>query len=723
MKKLVYTPVQIIIICALVLIGISKFASDNSFIWDVSGTPSCVFSYIQPGTYSLTVSCAPVDQVNHVTVFSNASINTSGEAGIIIAQASLEPGQNTVSIPLSLEQGIYKVCVATDLDTNNTSFVTDAHLESIGTLYRDGAFLGCLCFLSALILAVIFIKIPREKYIMPLNAVFIGLLAGIPMYVEFIFVGHDLYFHIQRIEGLYQAMASGNFSIRLNPLLTAGYGYLSPTMYPQLFLYPIAMLRFLNVSIITCSKVFISMLNIGTALIAYYAAKNITGSDKIGILTSFLYTCSAYRLVCMYLRAALGEGSAITFLPLILWGIYECLWGQNRWLILVLGMTGVIQSHVLSTEMCVLFILLELLWWLCSRRKTNIQKRVMTGVKAIVITILLNLSFIIPFLYFSTQELQCFNMNNISANSVVYFSQMFSLFLNVGGSSLPKGTTHHEMPLTVGTALLVGFIIFFIWSGKLSKDASDKKLHFIGIHCAVYALLALFLASWLMPWSGLILRIPLIDKLTASLQFVWRFLGPASLFMVLCTSIALISIQEERRELNWLTGIVVTLCLVTTWSFFDELKELDGYINPMALEAEAALDDVYQHYLYNSTSSYSYSRETAVPKTANETSVIFSDYKKDGTHISTNVTPLQNAEDYLMFPLYYYPGYEIKINGEKTDVFCVDSLVACHLPSAQSYIEVNYIGLPLFKMGDLVSLFTGLGFCFVFIMKRLKRSR
>lgn len=721
MKKIIFTPMQILILCVLTILGISMFFSDGSFKWDESGTP-CTFSYIEQGTYALTVSCSPVDQINRVTVFSGAAVDADGEAGVMIAQADMEPGQNAVSIPLSLERGIYNVCVATDLDTKKVSMVTGAHLESTGILYRDGMFQGSVCFIAALMLAVIFMKISRERYIVPLCMVGFGLLAGIPMYVECIVGGHDITFHMHRIEGIYQAMRSGDFPVRLNPLQVSGYGYLSSTMYPQLFLYPIAMLRFLNVSLFTCYKFLITMYNVGTALITYCAVKSITDSKKIGVLASFLYTFSAYRLVCVYLRAAIGEVSALTFFPLIIWGLYECLWGEEkRWYILVLGMTGVLESHVLSTEICAVFMLLELFWWLCSRKKTDVKKRIIAGVKAIVITALLNLSFLIPFLYFSTQKLRCFEQYNIFANHVVYFSQMFSLFLSASGGSASKGTTVNEMPMTVGTALLIGLIIFFIWNGSRSKDTSNQKLQVIGMHCAVYALIFLFLASWLMPWGAVISRIPLIDKLTASMQFPWRLLGTASLFMVLCTSIALISIQKETKELNWLTGIVVTLCLVSTWSFFDNLKQDEQqYLDLIAMEA--VIYDPDDLYLYSGSSYFDFNKGAAIPKTANNTSVRFSDYKKDGTHISTDVAPLENAKDYLVFPLYYYPGYEIRINGTKTDIFRVDSLVACELPSIQSHIEVKYTGLPLFQAGDLVSLFTGLGICCIFIVKRLKKE-
>lgn len=319
MKKIFYSPVQKILIGMLIVCSISLFLSDNVFRWEETGNP-CTFSYISRGAYVLDVTCTPSDRKNQVTVFSKEVADANGKAGMVLAQADVEPGGCGVSMQLSLEDGIYSVCVVTSLDTEETTMVESARLESQGIIYRDGTALGILCLLAAIALSVIFVKVPRETYQLPLLAVIIGLIAGIPMYADFIMDGHDFSFHLQRIEGIYQAMASGDFPVRLNPLQVNGYGYLSSTMYPQLFLYPVALLRFFNVSVMTCYKLLLTLTNVGTALIAYYVVKSITQSGKIGILMSFLYTLSAYRLMGMYMRCAIGEVLAMTFLPLVMGG-------------------------------------------------------------------------------------------------------------------------------------------------------------------------------------------------------------------------------------------------------------------------------------------------------------------------------------------------------------------------------------------------------------------
>ena len=701
-----YTPFQIFIIGLLVVLSILFMVSDNRFSWEDSGTP-CSFSYVERGEYTLEIYYESAGQENYISVRSDAAVGRNGVAGIELAHIDLKPGEGGVmTIPLSLEQGIFDVRVETDLDTEDTFFVTYVILKSDEVIYHDGMFLGVFCLLTALALAFIFVQVPKEKYRMPLLAVGIGLLAGIPLYVEVVLGGNDFMFHLMRIEGIYRAMASGEFPVRINPVQTAGYGYLSATLYPQLFFYPAACLRFFGVSLKTCHKLLLVSANVGTALIAYYSVKNITKSEKIGIVMSFLYTLSAYRLTCMYMRVAVGELLALTFLPLVVWGVYECLWGQRRWIILTLGMTGVLGCHILSAELCAAFMILELVWWLCSRKKDQVKERFLSGIKAVVTTVFLNFSLLIPLAYFSTQDLYCFNMGNSIANSVVYFSQMFSLILYSDGYSVPRGTTMHDMPLTVGTALLIGLFVFWFWVGK-ERNKGERTLQWFGLHCAVYAVIAMLLTSWLMPWGAVVERIPLVSRLTASLQFVWRFLGPASLFLCVCASVGLVKLLEEAKELNWLAGVIVGLCLVSTWTLFDDLKnKAEQYLNPMDMSAMIYEDALY---LYEGSNLHDYTREGAVPRTANGTKVEYSGYRKDGTHITMDVTPLEEGQDYLLLPLYYYPGYEIRVNGEKQATFNVDTLVACELPSGQSHIEVRYAGLPAFRIGDVITCFTVLG--------------
>ena len=101
-------------------------------------------------------------------------------------------------------------------------------------------------------------------------------------------------------------------------------------MYPELFLYPAIILFKLGFGILFSYKMLIVFATIFTFLTSFYAAKFISKDKKIAWITSMLYSMSLYRLVDIYVRGALGEVLAFIFLPLILVGLYDVLYGDNK---------------------------------------------------------------------------------------------------------------------------------------------------------------------------------------------------------------------------------------------------------------------------------------------------------------------------------------------------------------------------------------------------------
>ena len=94
-------------------------------------------------------------------------------------------------------------------------------------------------------------------------------------------------------------------------------------------------------------------------------------------------------------------------LPLVLCGFYLIYMDHNikkNWFshaaLTAFGLTGIIQSHVLSVEMAAIFILFTCLILI---KKTVQLPRFLTLLSAAVFSVLLNLGFLVPFLsYFDT---------------------------------------------------------------------------------------------------------------------------------------------------------------------------------------------------------------------------------------------------------------------------------------------------------------------------------
>ena len=85
-----------------------------------------------------------------------------------------------------------------------------------------------------------------------------------------------------------------------------------------------------GVSLVNCYKVFVFLLNAGTAAVAYVSFSGLLRSKRTGLLAALLYTLSVYRLIDLYTRAAAGEALAMVFLPLVLWGMYELFLGDRK---------------------------------------------------------------------------------------------------------------------------------------------------------------------------------------------------------------------------------------------------------------------------------------------------------------------------------------------------------------------------------------------------------
>ena len=109
--------------------------------------------------------------------------------------------------------------------------------------------------------------------------------------------------------------------MRLTTTTLNGYGYASPLCYCELFLLLPALLYNLWLPLRTCYQVYLFAVTLATCLIAYFSFAKITASRRLGLLGALLYTLSAYRLTCVYTRAAVGEFTAMAFSRSCCWSV------------------------------------------------------------------------------------------------------------------------------------------------------------------------------------------------------------------------------------------------------------------------------------------------------------------------------------------------------------------------------------------------------------------
>lgn len=663
--------------------------------------PDVSISFLQEGDYVLDYAIAEIpEQGACLWVTSDTEVDSDNNKGIIFVKQALGKGAVRGSLSFHLERRVYGVQIFQD--AGEGARFSELKIQSVQLLCTDHYMMSALCFFSALCIAFLGLCLPADKYAMPLLAVCFGLLASFPLANDFLIeTVPDTGFHLARLESVYQGLCAGEFPVRIGSVQMNGYGSLSAVMYPQFFLYPAALPRFFRVSLLMCYKLLVAGINVGCALLTYYAVKNMCKSEKTGIIASFLYTFSTYRLLDVYQRGALGESLAMTFLPLVLWGFYEVLWGNyKRWYLLTLGVSAVLQSHVLSVEMCAVFMAGAFLGRCLQRQRNGLGIRILSGIKAAALTVLLNMSLLIPFLFFCGEDLQCFHMPNELPETLLYFNQMFLSFPHAAG----------EMPFTVGGVLLLGMILFIVLESRAAlkrEGRTDEEK--IGAGCLVCGLAALFLTSWIFPWEALA-KIPVIYAVSCSMQFAWRFLGPASVFLCIPAAEGLKFFEERERERKWIYGCAVMLVFLSTSYFFEmSARESEQNSDKMAINGSDITDSLYMYYDGKSFKAHHLNPAYRIPQMRSVgNQAVYSGLRRRGSRLWVNVTPGPAAEDVLIFPLYYYPGYKVTVNGDNVECYQYDTQLACDMPAEYAEVEVRYTGPAAFLIGDLITLCTAI---------------
>ena len=124
-------------------------------------------------------------------------------------------------------------------------------------------------------------KKSREKDIrnITVGLVLLIFVSCIPLLFHGLNDTYDVPTHLLRIEGLKEALLSGQFPARIHPIQTYGYGYASSIFYPELFLYFPALLRICSLTIVAAFKIFVVAVNAATVLIAFFSFKGIFKED------------------------------------------------------------------------------------------------------------------------------------------------------------------------------------------------------------------------------------------------------------------------------------------------------------------------------------------------------------------------------------------------------------------------------------------------------------
>ena len=566
------------------------------------------------------------------------------------AEHTLPEGSGAMQLHFTLTDSAEQVALACDLPEGASIARVTVHASGAGVFSRDLAAYAALAGAAVTVLLLLRGEARRRD---ALALMLTALFAGMPLLFSGLYSGHDLFFHLNRIEGMASALRAGQLPARIHASTLLGYGYASGVFYPELFLYLPAVLRNLGVSLCASVKVLEGLINLAVAFSCYAAARALLHDRRVALGAAVLYALCPYRLAGLYTRAALGESLAMIFLPLVIWGMTEVLTRDaRRWPLLALGMTGLLMSHLLSAMFAAVCCALAAVC--CAGRLVREMRRIGAMLLAAGLTALCALWFLVPMLDYARAG---GISTSVAIDTAAQALQPGALLVGFAGAgaSLPEAALDFSYSVGVvpGLSLLVGCALLAVrlYAGGLRAAGREDRL------CAALLLLGALLlacATPLFPWArACSLRRP-FSTLFMQIQYPWRLVGVAAPMLSLAAAWGYL--REERHRtpmLALLTALSMALAGFAMQMTVQDVPVLtpDGYCDTRIGQYE---------YTYVGTE-----KSALVPGeivAAEAPGFTVEDYRKRGTSLSFTLNAPQGCA-YVEVPLLYYPGYRAEADG------------------------------------------------------------
>lgn len=456
--------------------------------------------------------------------------------------------------------------------------------------------------------------------------------------------GHDMSFHLNRIQSITQELKNGNFPVQIYSNQLQGTGYGTPLFYPQLFLYIPAVFNLIFDALIVSYKFFIVLITAATLGITYFSANRIFKSKTKSIVTSLLYTFSLYRIEDVFVRAALGEIIAFAFLPLVIAGIYEMINGdKKKWWILALGLLGIANSHMISFALAVGMILY---FFIINIVKVWKEKRFKNAVICAITSVILCSSvFFVMIEQASHSEYIVTEggtngavSDNAATISKLFESELTSKTAQAGNTDI---ITSNTVNMGIGFILLaLAVLMLFV------KDKDKKQNRFMWMTWAL-GVISIVMASKVFPWKYF--------SMFWFIQFPWRMNLISTLCMSIVGSYAIFNIFDnfDKKKLCIIASLVV---LFVGAGYLEKVEcdpngySYEGLIAEMPVGGGEYLPSNYDSDNLNVT---------------DESETIIYEYTREGNKIEFDYKEDKLAENGIVnVPLTYYHGYKAYVQDE-----------------------------------------------------------
>lgn len=520
--------------------------------------------------------------------------------------------------------------------------------------------------------------------------------ACMPLFTVNCIGGHDIIYHLLRIESLKEGILQGRPFLRINMLFFGGMGYASSLFYPDLLLYFPAALRALGAGIDLSYHLFIALCLILGFLSSFYCARRISGIDYAGLITAVIFTLYQYHIDDIYIRSAVGEFTAVIFVPFVIAGLYDFLFCEYKspWLLFV-GMTGVLLCHTITTVICAGLCLASVIADIRGliKKPRKLLRLFLTAVLSLAVTSFYWLPVLEMFATGAFSHEAVFDV----AYEAVKLWQIFD-----------DGYNH--MGIAVFLLLLPGLII-------KSRDRFADM-------CAIAGIIITLCATSIFPWERL-------AGVLGFMQFPWRFFVVTGPLLAFAAGIYFLRLSEELDGGIAGDGLIsrIMLLMVTAVMLVSAVSAIAGdseeyysYSDDYFAYIPHTADVIGGEWLPSAVEDRESLTEHTGEAVTDTGELIAILRNKNGL----TVNDIPSGADHIDVPFIYYKGYTASDTetGESLPVTGdgANGRVRVHLSDNDS-ISVSYGGTPLQHIADVISMGSVGGIIiYMIINKRRKKE-
>ncbi|MFR0823443.1 MAG: DUF6541 family protein [Clostridia bacterium] len=566
-------------------------------------------------------------------------------------------------------------------------------------------------------------KIKEDKKMHYVLIIIVGILLSIPLCQIQIRDTHDGALHLIRLIKTAQAMEIGQMPPLIAPNIINGAGYAMNLFYPPLVTYIPLLIKLITPTYIMALKVFGGLCIILSGITMYQFTYQVTKRKSMALFAAIFYMIAPYKLSDVYKRYAIGEFTALIFVPFVFLGLYNLFQedGKKHYYIAI-GAIGLMLSHTVSTFYVALLCAIYVLFYIKKLLNKEILKKI--GINVFFI-LLISMFFWLPLLETKqSAEYTIFDDGLMRTNSVYTQNNTIELYQYFMDKEEDNGIT-----FIIGIPTLI-FIIATVFTIR-KVDKPYKEFYLLVL---LLALICFLLTLNIFPW----LYMP---NILCKLQYPWRMVGFFNFFISFICGINLVILWNTWEKSDKAKAITSAICILAMIAYTIPIM-----MKYKTTEKPATLDTKYEKYLITAPqlshmqvnrdylpSKALYLQDTYLREKEDKSYVLKGNIEiidENKVQLQDTIT-IQNGEEgaILELPYIFYPGYQVNLKiGDESQLLKVEEsehgYTCVTLPKevAQGEITIQYTGTLIMKMA-YVSSVVGAFIFILYIYQEKKKEK